>query len=91
MISIMSTVDLKLGKAKVFRNGRSQAVRIPAQYRFKADSVYVRHDPVSGSLTLSEKPFALSAEEIFRMFDEAGSADFEIERDHSELRPAPEL
>ena len=78
-------------KAKVFRNGRSQAVRIPAQYRFKSDSVYVRHDPVSGSITLSEKPFALSAEEIFRRFDEAGGADFEIERDHSLPRPAPEL
>lgn len=78
-------------QAKVFRNGRSQAVRIPAQYRFKSDSVYVRHDPVSGSITLSEKPFALSPEEIFRMFDEADAADFEIKRDRSMPRPAPEL
>ncbi len=78
-------------KAKVFRNGRSQAVRIPAQYRFTADSVYVRHDPVSGSITLSEKPFAPSIEEIFRMFDEHGGSDFEIVRDRSMPRPAPEL
>ena len=70
-------------KAKVFRNGRSQAVRIPAQYRFKTESVYVRHDPVSGTITLSEKPFALSAEELFRRFDEAGGKDFELERDMS--------
>ncbi len=78
-------------QARVFRNGRSQAVRIPAQYRFKSDSVYVRHDPASGSITLSEKPFALSAEEIFRLFDEAGGADFEIEHDRSMPRSAPEL
>lgn len=78
-------------KAKVFRNGRSQAVRIPARYRFTTDSVYVRHDPVSGTLTLSEKPFAPSLEDIFRMFDEHGGADFEVERDHSMPRPAPEL
>ncbi len=81
----------RIEKAKVFRNGRSQAVRIPAQYRFKADSVYVRHDPVSGSITLSEKPFAPSIEEIFRMFDEHGGEDFELERDHSMPRPAPAL
>ena len=78
-------------KAKVFRSGRSQMVRIPAQYRFEADSVYVRHDPVSGSITLSEKPFAPSFQEIFRMLDEHGGADFQIERDRSMPRPAPEL
>lgn len=69
--------------ARVFRNGRSQAVRIPAHYRFKCDEVYIRRDAVSGVISISEKPFAPSAEEIFRMFDEAGGADFEIERDHS--------
>ena len=30
--------------ARVFRNGRSQAVRIPAEYRFKTDQVYIRRD-----------------------------------------------
>jgi antitoxin VapB len=69
-------------KAKVFRNGRSQAVRIPAQYRFSGDEVYIRRDK-TGVITLSERPFAPSAAEIFRMFDEAGGADFELERDMS--------
>ena len=27
-------------KARVFRNGRSQAVRIPAEFRFQTDEVY---------------------------------------------------
>jgi antitoxin VapB len=32
-------------KAKVFMTGRSQAVRIPAEYRFITDEVYIRRDP----------------------------------------------
>jgi antitoxin VapB len=42
----------------------SQAVRIPAQFRFKGDRVYVRRDPASGDLVLSEKP-ELSWKEFF--------------------------
>ncbi len=43
-------------KAKVFMTGRSQAVRIPAEYRFTTDEVYIRRDPQSGDLILSEAP-----------------------------------
>jgi antitoxin VapB len=32
-------------KTKVFMSGRSQAVRIPAEYRFTADEVYIHRDP----------------------------------------------
>lgn len=70
-------------KARVFRNGRSQAVRIPAEYRFTCDEVYIQRDPDTGVVTLSEKPPRPSLEEIFRAFDEAGGADFTLERDHS--------
>jgi antitoxin VapB len=42
-------------KAKVFRNGRSQAVRIPAKYRFTTDEVYIRQDKKTGELILSQK------------------------------------
>ncbi|HZS61480.1 MAG TPA: type II toxin-antitoxin system VapB family antitoxin [Gemmatimonadaceae bacterium] len=31
-----------VSEAKVFTNGRSQAVRLPASYRFTGDSVYVK-------------------------------------------------
>lgn len=78
-------------KARVFRNGRSQAVRIPAEYRFSADEVYVQRDARTGALTLSEKPPLPSIPEIFRMLDEAGAADFEIERDPSPPREVPEF
>lgn len=62
-------------KARVFMNGRSQAVRIPSQYRFTADTVYVRQDPQTGDLILSQAPG--SWEEIFAALDDAGfPADF---------------
>jgi antitoxin VapB len=51
-------------EASLFMNGKSQAVRIPAQFRFKGDRVYVRRDPASGDLVLSEKP-ELSWKEFF--------------------------
>ena len=42
--------------AKLFRNGRSQAVRLPAEYRFEGSEVYVRRDPVTGDVILSRRP-----------------------------------
>lgn len=70
-------------KARVFRNGRSQAVRIPAEFRFSTDEVYIERDEKTGALTLSEKPLRPSIDEVFRMLDEAGAADFVLERTHS--------
>ncbi len=32
----------RMGIAKLFRNGRSQAVRLPREYRFEGDRVRVR-------------------------------------------------
>jgi antitoxin VapB len=42
--------------AKLFRNGRSQAVRLPADYRFQGSEVYVRRDPATGDVILSRRP-----------------------------------
>ncbi len=42
--------------AKLFRNGRSQAVRLPAEYRFEGSEVYIRRDPNSGDVVLSRRP-----------------------------------
>lgn len=42
--------------AKLFRNGRSQAVRLPAEFRFSGSSVYVRRDPANGDVILSRRP-----------------------------------
>jgi antitoxin VapB len=62
-----------VAKAKVFMNGRSQAVRIPAAYRFATDEVYIRRDPQSGDLILSEAPGDWN--EIFAALDNAGVPD----------------
>ncbi len=32
-----------MDRAKIFKNGSSQAVRLPKEYRFKDDEVYVKH------------------------------------------------
>ena len=42
--------------AKLFRNGRSQAVRLPAEYRFEGSEVYVRRDADTGDVILSRRP-----------------------------------
>ena len=42
--------------AKLFMNGRSQAVRLPAAYRFDSKEVFVRKDPETGDVILSRKP-----------------------------------
>ena len=42
--------------AKVFTNGRSQAVRLPAAFRFTTQEVFVRRDPDTGDVFLSSKP-----------------------------------
>lgn len=40
--------------AKLFRNGRSQAVRLPAEFRFQGSEVDIWRDPLSGDVILSE-------------------------------------
>ena len=42
--------------AKLFINGRSQAVRLPLAYRFDAKEVFIRRDPETGDVILSRKP-----------------------------------
>ncbi|MGZ8190996.1 MAG: antitoxin [Methylococcaceae bacterium] len=42
--------------AKLFTNGRSQAVRLPAAFRFDAREVFIRQDPETGDVILSRKP-----------------------------------
>ena len=41
--------------AKLFKNGRSQAVRLPAEFRFEGDEVLIRRDPLTGDVILSQR------------------------------------
>ena len=42
--------------AKLFKKGRSQAVRLPADCRFEGNEVFIRRDPVTGDVILSRRP-----------------------------------
>jgi antitoxin VapB len=44
-------------QAKLFTNGGSQAVRLPAEFRFEGDTVNVRRDALTGDVIIS-KPHA---------------------------------
>lgn len=53
---------------KIFMNGRSQAVRIPAQYRFEGTEVEFRPGPNPGEVILSPRPARTgSFDEFFRL------------------------
>jgi len=42
--------------AKLFVNGRSQAVRLPAEFRFEGTEVFIRRNEETGDVILSRKP-----------------------------------
>jgi antitoxin VapB len=70
MICLKGWAMTQLEKAKVFMSGRSQAVRIPAEFRFSSKEVYIRRDPKNGDLILSQGPGSLA--EIFAALDKVG-------------------
>ena len=41
--------------AKLFRNGRSQAIRLPAEFRFPGSAVHIRRNP-AGEVILYCRP-----------------------------------
>ncbi len=45
-----------LQTAKVFVTGRSQAVRLPLEFRFDVAEVFIRRDVLTGDVVLSRKP-----------------------------------
>jgi antitoxin VapB len=38
------TIDTMLKRAKVFKTGRSQAVRLPKEFRFEGETVLIRRE-----------------------------------------------
>ena len=51
--------------AKLFKNGASQAVRLPAEFRFNADEVYISRDEKTQDVILSTRPSAQAWKEFF--------------------------
>jgi antitoxin VapB len=58
--------------AKLFMNGRSQAVRLPAEFRFSGDEVNIRRDETTGEIVLWQKP--ATWRELFARMDAIGKA-----------------
>lgn len=53
--------------AKLFKNGSSQAVRLPAEFRFAGDEVYATRDEVTGDVVLSDRPGAKVWRDFFEL------------------------
>ncbi len=62
----------KQGIAKLFRNGRSQAVRLPREFRFEGDRVRVRTVPEGVLL----EPLISDVRKWFAELDRLNSAPF---------------
>jgi antitoxin VapB len=80
---------MTMATAKLFKNGRSQAVRLPAEFRFQGDEVAIRRDPVTGEVILSplNKSFADWLEEHERLLAKIPQEeldDFMADRDQGE-------
>jgi antitoxin VapB len=70
-------------KAKVFTNGRSQAVRLPKEFRFAVSEVFIRRDPSTGDVILSSRHPEPSWEEFFQAVHEVPAEernDFLLDR-----------
>jgi len=50
--------------AKLFKNGASQAVRLPAEFRFEGNEVYISRDERTQDIILSKRPGARLWEEF---------------------------
>ncbi|MCL2479398.1 MAG: AbrB/MazE/SpoVT family DNA-binding domain-containing protein [Treponema sp.] len=68
--------------AKIFTSGRSQAVRLPKEYRFKGAEVYIKKE--NGKVILSEKPQETWTE-LMKNFH--GDPEFNIHRDQLKDKP----
>ena len=53
--------------AKLFKNGASQAVRLPAAFRFKGKQVYATRDERTGDVVLSDAPGEKAWDEFFKL------------------------
>ena len=74
--------------AKLFTNGGSQAVRLPAEFRFEGTEVEIRRDETTGNVILSRANDRQAGwDEFFRMLDELQPGDIPEDfpfRDQSE-------
>ena len=73
--------------AKIFATGRSQAVRLPLEFRFDVAEVFIRHDPATGDVVLSRKP--VDWQGLLDVVAQNKDEDFSLERRQTHTRRDP--
>lgn len=73
--------------AKLFQNGRSQAVRLPREFRFEGDRVRIRR--VAQGVLL--EPLIQDPAELFRRLDELNSEPFPARGNQPPMTKRPVL
>jgi antitoxin VapB len=76
---------IEMRVAKLFKNGASQAVRLPAEFRFEGNEVYASRDDATGDVVLSNRPGSKTWDEFFELLhtlvaSDAATDDFLSER-----------
>jgi antitoxin VapB len=77
----------KTDVAKLFKNGRSQAVRLPREFRFEGDRVRIRR--VAEGVLL--EPLIQDPTELFRRLDELNSEPFPSRSSQPPMRKRPAI
>ena len=57
-----------MASAKVFRTGRSQAIRLPKEFRVDADTVYLKRTD-DGFLVITKEPWEIFFEGVAQLSD----------------------
>jgi len=75
--------------AKLFKNGRSQAVRLPKEFRFEGTEVAIRRNPETGEVVLSRPSVepTMNFDEWFAIYD--AIPDDAPEEEFLKLQPRP--
>lgn len=71
---------MKVKEAKIFKNGQSQAIRLPKEFRFKGKSVYIKHFGNGALLIPKDSTWSLLEESLNEFSD-----DFMNSRDQGKL------
>jgi antitoxin VapB len=87
--SVPASAESAPKTAKLFKNGRSQAVRLPKEFRFEGNEVAIRQIPSTGEVVLAPivpEP-TVSFDEWFALYD--AIPDDATEEEFAKLPPRP--
>lgn len=72
--------------AKLFKNGQSQAVRLPKEFRFAGDKVFIKKSGNAVVLLPADHPWDVLANSLDKF-----SEDFMVERNQPDLQAREDL